>query len=212
MRKWLLLLLLLVTGCTSDNINNDIGVDIKVDDVYVDNNVIRLGLFPASNNYHNKERIDDVYYADFNSMVDIGSFEVFLTDDKVIDGNGFKDTWYKYYDMYDDISNYKVGFNISYTLYDGSVLGGNLLEPDNYRFGEHFYTYLYDDVNAPSGFYSHLESMDDDTILSSIKLFAVSGIDKVESITLTAFTYDDDDFLDGVYRGKSKYSIIIKRK
>ena len=55
--------------------------------------------------------------------------------------------------------------------------------------------------------------MEDNTILSSIKIFAVTSIDKVEDITLTAFTYDEDDFdTNNNYQGNSKYSIKIKRK
>lgn len=91
--------------------------------------------------------------------------------------------------------------------------GGNFLEPDIYRYGKYIYVYLYDDVNAPDGIYSHLESMEDNTILSSVKIFATYDIDDVDYITLTAFTYDDDDFdKDNNYRGKSKYTIDIKRK
>ena len=42
---------------------------------------------------------------------------------------------------------------------------------------------------------------------------AVDEIDEVESITLTAFTYDEDDFdKENNYRGNSKYTINIKRK
>ena len=51
-------------------------------------------------------------------------------------------------------------------------------------------------------------------MITSIKLYAVDGIDKVEDIVLTAFTYDSEDDFDvsGNYRGNSKYSINIKRK
>ena len=56
--------------------------------------------------------------------------------------------------------------------------------------------------------------MNDDTIMTSVKLYAVGGIDKVEDIVLTVFTYDSEDDFDvsGNYRGNSKYSINIKRK
>lgn len=216
----ILIFILLLTGCSLVNNKEKEVHDIPKNDEeekpkeeYIDNNPIKLGLFPASNNYHNKEVIEDTYYANFNSMEDIGSFEVFLTDDKTIDGTDFKNTWKKYYDNYENIDNYKVGFNITYTLKDGTIEGGNFLEPDIYRYGDYFYVYLYDDVNAPNGFYSHLEEMEDNTILSSIKIFAVTSIDKVEDITLTAFTYDEDDFdTNNNYRGNSKYSIKIKRK
>lgn len=47
--------------------------------------------------------------------------------------------------------------------------------------------------------------------MTSVKLYAVDEIDEVESITLTAFTYDEDDFdKENNYRGNSKYTINIK--
>ncbi|MFR5985088.1 MAG: hypothetical protein ACLUG3_05885 [Bacilli bacterium] len=55
----------------------------------------------------------------------MGSFEVFFTDDNVIDGNRFKDTWYKYYNMYENINDYKIGFNIKFILKDGTNYNGN---------------------------------------------------------------------------------------
>ena len=50
--------------------------------------------------------------------------------------------------------------------------------------------------------------------MTSIKLYAVDGIDDVKDIILTAFTYDDEDDFDdnGNYRGSSSYTIEIKRK
>jgi len=79
----------------------------------------------------------------------------------------------------------------------------------------YFYVYLYDDVNQADGaFYSHLEKMDDNTKITSIKIYAVDGIEKVENFILSVFTYkDNNDFdTDGNYRGNSIYGIRIKRK
>ena len=122
---------------------------------------------------------------------------------------------HKYYNEYNGIDNYKVGFNIKFILNDGTSYSGNFLEPDIYKFSDYFYVYLYDDVNQADGVvYSHLENMEDNTILTSIKIYAVGGIDNVENIILSAFTYDSlDDFdSDGNYRGNSIYVIRIKRK
>lgn len=219
MKKILLILLLvLVTGCTKEEksiIPNEIEdkVDEKQEEIYVDNNPIKLGLFLYDNNYHNKSRIEDIYYTNFISGSDIGSFEVFLTDNKIIEGNKFKDTWKKYYDMYNNIDEYKIGFNINFALKDGTSYSSNFLEPDIFRFGEYFFVYLYDDINQPDGaFYSHLEEMEDNTMITSVKLYAVGGIDKVDEIKLSAFTYkSDNDFKNDSYRGNSIYSIKIKR-
>ena len=188
-------------------------IEVDNNQEYVDDNPIKLGLFLYDDNYQNKEVIKDTYYADFISNKEIGSFEVFLTDSKVINGKNFKDTWNKYYDMYDNIDNYKIGFNIKFMLYDGTSYEGNILEPDIYKFGRYFYIYLYDDIHQTDGtFYSHLESMNENTLITSIKLYAVDCINEVESIILSTFTYDnEDDFDNDNYRGNSLYVIRIKR-
>lgn len=223
MKKIILLSLLLLTGCSIMNNNTNKMEETPVKDrkeneedtiTYVDDNPIKLGLFLYDNNYHNKEVIKDAYYTDFINGTDIGSFEVFFTSDEIVDGNKFKDTWNKYYNMYDNIDNYKIGFNIKFMLNNGTSYEGNILEPDIYKFGKYFYIYLYDDIHQVDGaFYSHLESMEDNTLITSIKLYAVDGIDEVESIILNAFTYDsEDDFDNDNYRGNSLYVIRIKRK
>lgn len=217
----LLFLILLLSACSvkekeiyeNKEVDNNINEEIKEE--YVDDNPIKLSLFLYDNNYHNKKRIEDTYYTNFTSDVDIGSFEVFLTDESTVDGINFKDTWNKYYNNYVDITNYKIGYNIKFVLNDGTSYNSNYLEPDNYRYGEYFYTYLYDDIHQVDGaFYSHLESMEDNTLITSIKIYAVEGIDKVDYFVLSAFTYDGEEDFDeeGNYRGNSIYRVNIKRK
>ena len=213
----LLIVVIFVSGCGNKEVSNikveeDITSSNEVEE-YIDDNNIKLGLFLYDGTYNNKHVIEDTYYTDFISGVDIGSFEVFLTDDKIINGSKFKDTWNKYYNTYENIEDYKVGFNIKFILKDGTSFNSNFLEPDIYKFSEYFYVYLYDDINQEdNSYYSHLETMNDNSILTSIKIYAVEGIDKVENIILSAFTYDsEDDFDDNNYRGNSIYVIRIKR-
>ena len=218
----ILLCLFLLCGCSFSKKKEEVK-DIKeeskvteeeVKDEYIDNNTIKLGIFEGNGKYSNKEVIKGTYYAPFTDGVDIGSFEVFLTDEEVVSGNSFKDIWNKYYNSYEDISDYKVGYNIKFILSDGTNYESNFLEPDIFKFTDYFYVYLYDDVHQEdNAFYSHLEEVNDDTLMTSIKLYGVGGIDKVENIILTAFTYkDDNDFKDGEYRGNSRYTIRIKKK
>lgn len=219
-KVFFLLIIFVISGCSitvekEDVLKEENDTLIEVKNEYKDDNKIKLGLFLYDNNYSSKERLEDTYYTNFTSGVDIGSFEVFLTDEKVIDGTSFKNVWNKYYNNYEDIDNYKVGFNIKFILDDGTSYSGNFLEPDIYKFSEYFYVYLYDDIHQKDGvFYSHLESMSDDTLLTSIKICAVDGINRVENIILSAFTYDSTDEFDseGNYRGNSIYVIRIKRK
>lgn len=224
MKKIILLtLIILLSGCSLNNeenkskpeINNTESNIAENEEQYIDENKVKLSLFLYDNNYTNKNRLEDAHYTDFISGTDIGSFEVFLTDEEIINGTNFKNTWNTYYNKYENIENHKIGFNIKFILNDGTSYNANYLEPDTYKYGEYFYTYLYDDIHQEDGaFYSHIENMDENTLLTSIKIYAVDGIDKVESFILSAFTYDtEDDFDDeGNYRGNSIYVIRIKRK
>ena len=224
MKKILLMLVILLVGCTpKEEINkeenklennNEIKQEEIIKEEYVDNNPIKLGLYLYTGSYSNKEKLS-TYETTFVSGSDIGSFEVFFADEEVISGNSFKSLFNSYYDKYVSIDNYKIGYNIEFTLNDGTVNKFNLLEPNTYLYGDYFYTYLYDDIHVNEGeFYSHLESIDDNTLITSIKIYAVDKIDDVKKIKLTVFTYDsDDDFdEDGNYRGISKYSIDIINK
>lgn len=224
-KTFLILIILLLGGCTlnKENINKDNQreeenkkEESEIKEAYQDNNPIKLGIFSAEDtNYHNKEVIDDEYVTSFTKGVDLGSFEVIFTDQKVIDGNKFKDTWYTYYNQYENIDNYKIGYNIKFTSKDGTVYEGNFLEPDIFKFEDYFYVYLYDDINQKDGaFYSHLEEITDDNIITSIKIYGVGKIEELENIELTAFTYDGEEDFDKEenYRGNSIYKINIKKK
>lgn len=223
MKKIGILLLILLTACQNNKelsnnkkeevVNNEKNLEIK--ETYTDENQVKLGLFLYDNNYKNKERLEDTYFTDFTPGKDIGSFEVFLTDDKAINGKNFKSTWNDYYNRYDNIKNHKIGFNIKFMLKNGRHYNKNYFEPDNFKFSEYFYTYLYDDINQIDGaYYSHLEEVNENTLLTSIKIYAVDNIDEVDSFILSAFTYDSEDDFDeeGNYRGNSIYVIRIKRK
>lgn len=222
MKKILLLLVIFLAGCTpKEEINkeenklenNEIKQEEITKEEYTDDNPIKLGLYLYTGGYNNKEKLS-TYETTFVSGSDIGSFEVFFTDEEVINGNSFKSLFNSYYDKYEGIDNYKIGYNIEFTLSDGTVNKFNLLEPNTYLYGEYFYTYLYDDIHVNDGeFYSHLESINDDTLITSIKIYAVDKIDEVDKIKLTVFTYDNDDFdEEGNYKGVSKYSIDIINK
>lgn len=218
----MLILTLLISGCTIKN-NNDNNIEENKEinkienkeEIYQDENEVKLSIFLYDNNYSNKSRIEDTYYTDFISGTDIGSFEIFLTDDKIVDGTSFKSIWNKYYNNYSNIENHKIGFNIKFILNDGTNYNSNYLEPNTYKFGEYFYTYLYDDIHQnDQAYYSHIENMTENTLLTSIKIYATDNIEKVENIILSAFTYDSEDDFDeeGNYRGNSIYVIRIKRK
>ena len=220
MKIILIIILLIFSGCNAstsdreviDKDSNNTTLNTKEEE-YTDDNPIKLGIYLVDNNYRNKKSLSEEYITDFIKREDVGSFEVFYSPD-VVDGIKFRDTWDKYYNNYSDIDKYKIGYYIKLELEDGTQLEHTFLAPDIFIFGEYCFIYFYDDVHQADGaFYSHLETMEDNTIMSSVKIWATDGIDKVGSIILKAFTYDSDDFdSDGNYRGNSFSTVrIVKR-
>ena len=222
MRKKLLLILclLLVTGCTfgaDENLENSTSEEEETHEelppvpVYVDENPVTVGL------YQNGKLVKSVT-APVQASVDIASFDVYFTNEENVGGTNTKRNFNKYAANYENVNAYKIGFMISFSI-DGEEITKTITGPkDTYIFGPYIYCYLYDDVHQPDGsWYSHVKENDvnDDTIYSSIKLYAVDDASKITSpITLTVFTYDTEDDFDefGIYRGNSKYAITINKK
>lgn len=219
-----LLVLFLLSGCSfkkdmekledkKSDVKDEIVNDNEVVDDYVDSNPIKLGMYVHQNGIKN---LTSVYDSSFAQYQDIVSFEVYYTTEELLKGNQ-KTLWSNYYSNYqEDISFYKIGYNISFeTLSQGKIVK-NILSPDDVNdFFDYVQVYLYDDINQTSSWYSHITQSDmtDNTILTSIKLTASTKIDEITGpITLTAFTYDLDDFDEfGNYKGNSTYRAVIQR-
>ena len=181
---------------------------------YIDNNPIKIGLYKYYGRYKNRELITE-YTETWTYHKDISSFEVFYTNDSSITGNYFQDTFKEYYDKYENIDNYKIGYLISFITNNGEIKKMILSPKDTEDFFDYLEIYLYDDYHRQKGvWYSHTteEEYNDETLLTSIKLTAGKNIaDIISDISLTVFTYDYDDFdEENNYRGNSKYSIIVK--
>lgn len=181
---------------------------------YIDNNPIKIGLYKYYGRYKNRELITE-YTETWTYHKDISSFEVFYTNDSSITGNYFQDTFKEYYDKYENIDNYKIGYLISFITNNGEIKKMILSPKDTEDFFDYLEIYLYDDYHRQKGvWYSHTteEEYNDETLLTSIKLTAGKNIaDIISDISLTIFTYDYDDFdEENNYRGNSKYSIIVK--
>ncbi len=176
---------------------------------YIDTNPIKIGIYKDYKLVHE-------YNKKFKSQSDIAIFNILFTNEEKVTKNGnFKNTWKKYYDQYEDIKDYKIGFELSVDI-NGETQTNLLLNPKNqHKIYPYLYAYTYDDIHN-SGYYSHvtMDTLKDDTVFSSIKLYLHNKTNEITSpITLTAFTYkDDNDFLDGHYRGNSKYTITIYNK
>lgn len=181
-------------------------------DPYIDTNPIELGMYV---NDSGSRTLIKTYNSSFILNQDIVSLEVYYTRENSFYGNQ-KVLWNKYYQNYEDIDGYKIGYYISFIVGE-ETLGKTILKPsDGDSIYDYIQVYLYDDINQGEGIYSHITDgeMTDNTILSSIKLTSSTKIDDVVGpIKVMAFSYSDSDFNgDGTYRGQSSYEVIIDRK
>lgn len=195
-----------------DNIKSDLTEELET---YKDENPIKLGLYKYYGRNKDRKLITE-YTAPWTYHKDISSFEVFYTNEESINGNYLQDTFKEYLNTYTNIENYKIGYIISFITINGEINKTILSPTDTEEFFNYLEVYLYDDYHREKGvWYSHTteEEYNDETLLTSIKLTAGKNISEIISdISLTAFTYDYDDFDDyGNYKGISKYTIIVKK-
>lgn len=180
---------------------------------YVDDNPIEVGLYV--NNEGSRTLVTDYSY-DIDSSKDLVSLEVYYSRDETMSGSQ-KILWNNYYQNYQDIDKYKIGYYVSFEV-NGEEIKTMILKPsDGNSIFNYVQIYLYDDINQGDGFYIHItdEEMTEDSILTSIKLTAGASFNEVSSsIRVKAFTYDsEDDFdEDGLYRGSSSYEVVIDKK
>lgn len=211
MKKILIIIILLftLTSCTkkpNDPINLDDTLNINIS-TYKDDNPIKVGLYVDE--YLSKE-----YTTTKTNMQDITVFNIYYTNKEKLENNYIKYNFNKYYNEYENIDKYKIGFIISFSVND-KIYHEQILTPDcEYLFAPYIYIYLYDDIHqTPNTWYSHLlkEEVNDDTIYSSIKLFKANHANEITSpITLSVFTYDKDDFDNNHnYIGSSIYTTTI---
>jgi len=227
MKKYIAIIIMILLLCSCSEKDNPkdhvpkIKEEVKdnqqvVDDTpkYVDDNNIVIGLYDRNGNSLS-------LYKSFETRVqvkkDINTFQAFFSNDETVSYSGrYAEYYYQKFNEVNPEKKYKVGFNLSYELNDGTKISQNIFGPSttqtNYDYIE---VYLYDAYkHRNDSFYSHIEENEynDDTFITSIKLTAGSKYNDIKSrITLTVFTYDDDDFDEETkeYRGNSKYSILI---
>ena len=226
MKKILIItcLLLTLTSCSyktqpinkkdnKKNITSNVKEEIK--DTYIDNNPITLGIYMYTNSSTPRYKTNE-YKNNWELNVDICSLEIFYTNEDKIPGTNFKNLWNNYYQNYTDINSYKIGYLIEFNTANEGKIKKYIKSPqDTDSIYKYIQLYLYDDIHQDGGWYSHIteNEYNNDSILTSIKLTGSTYIDEITSdISLTAFTYDDDDFDEnGEYRGISKQTVIIKR-
>ena len=217
-----LFMIFLLVGCNVDDVKEENTSNVVeeqeevVDDEYVDNNPIKVGIYMYTNSYTNRKRLNE-YTTSWELNVDLCSLEVFYTNESEILGSNFKTLWNEYKDNYENIDGYRIGYYINFETRNEGVIDKYILSPsDTGDIYNYLQIYLYDDIHQEDGaWYSHIteDEYNSDSILTSIKLTGSTDTDDIISdISLTVFTYDEDDFdEEGKYIGVSKDTIIIKR-
>ena len=199
MRKIFLITIIVIFlgGCgTQKNQNKTLEAkDIEVKDV-LDNskskqndNLIKLGL------YKDNKKIS-VYESSMPSDVD------------------FKEVFLKYYNEYQNIDGYKLGYHIKFSTSDKEIDKYIFRPSDVWEFFDYIQVYLYDDIHQDTSWYSHVtdDNYNDSTLLTSIKLTASTYIDRVSSdVTIGVFIYNSDSVVAGKYIGDNVYYVTLKK-
>lgn len=220
MKKILILTLLLLTGCndinaTNNGIDNDINKELKEEvkeikkEKYIDTNPIINGLY--CKNLENRYLVKKIN-SKFIKNQDIAVLSTFFTNETNISNDYFKNVFNNYYDSYDSIENYKIGYSISFNINEKKYYKQILNIEDSVELYDYVQIYLYDDlINANKSFYSHLEEINENTLITTIKLTGSTKSNLITSpITVGVFTYIESDFDEnGLYKGKSLYEITI---
>ena len=184
---------------------------------YVDDNTTPIGLYERSGS---KLKKLSEFSTSINGRMDIKTFQAFPSSEEEINHSGkrYADYYLEKWNEVNESRKYKTGFNLKYTLNDGTEISQNIFGPSttqtNYDYIE---VYLYDAyTHRNDSFYSHIEEKDTNKeyYITSIKLTAGTKFNDIKSkIILTVFTYDEDDFDENnEYRGNSKYSVVISNK
>lgn len=205
----------IITGCSIKEKNiksniNDKNPELNESAIqYIDENTVKIGIY-------DKNKLVKDFETDFINGTDLFLSDIFFTNIQTVDNNSTKINYKKYYNEYENIENVKTGFYISFEannkLYEELILDST----KTYALQPYIYVYLYDDVNQPDNtFYSHIETENENTIFSSIKLYLAENCEEITSpVTVTVFTYDGMDDFDEFnhYRGNSSYTIKISKK
>ncbi len=218
---YLSVILFILTGCKKELTYEEKGkleekteiIEEKKEEGYVDNNPVKIAFYEWNEGSYRKIY---TFKSKLEESKEIGIFSILLSDADEVKGNSRKNLYYELSKNYEDFLNYKIGYSIRFETPNGEIFE-NILKPktyNSYSFGEYLYVWLYDDINT-IGWHSHIEEdeFNENTIMSSIKLMWGSTASQISSdIELSVFTYDEDDFDElGNYRGKSKFTTIIKR-
>ena len=168
--------------------------------------------------------------AEWSPDEDLAIFGVFNSDDPEIE---FTSEKWAHIDLWDAVQtdvDYKIGYELSFDV-DGEHKIITILEPrdvdkapelfngdwDTDEITGYMGVWIYDDVNQEDGaWYSHLlqEEVNEDTLMTSIKLRPTYDADKISNLKLKVFSYSSSKEFDaeGHYCGGYGYEIDINNK
>ena len=117
MKKYLVLLILLfiITGCANEE--KEVVEEPKTEPTtipvpaYTDDNPIKVGLYI-------KGKLISEYTTSYANDKDIVSMDVYFTDENDVGSSNTKYNFKKYYNNYEDIDKYKIGFYVSFETGD----------------------------------------------------------------------------------------------
>lgn len=170
---------------------------------------------PKGKSYSPRVKLGDEYAAKWKKGEDIGSFEVIASDQDELPGDFFGDIFGAVWKSFPESDHCKIGYTLRYTLKDGGEIQYTMLSPKHIEHTEYIECWLYDDYHRePHQSYSHIKTMNKDTLMTSIKLTCGSKIADVDEIWLTAFVCASlDEFdADRNYIGDTSVTLHIVRE
>jgi len=174
----------------------------------------RVGIYiPAADGTKARVLLTE-FSASRTAKKDIDCFEVLATDAPRAEGSSFSAIWTEAWNSHPDGEGARIGFHIAFTLTDGTQISQTVRKPSDAKgFYDYLEVYLYDDIHTGGGWYSHLEdsNINEETVITSIKLTSGSKITEVGDIRLTAFIYNGEACFDadGDYIGEVLQTLVI---
>lgn len=175
---------------------------------------MKMGLYQKGNGVRS---LVHSYTSEWVLNKDLLVLSAFPVQEEEIELGSIMDVFPKYFQKYENADSYKIGYFLKFKMEDGTLISKVILSPDDTKeIYNYMQVYLYDDIHQKRGaWYSHVEEMQENTLLTTIKLtgsFETQNI--VSPVELGVFTYNGEDDFDenGMYRGNSLYTVELKKK
>lgn len=209
MKKFLLLLLIpLLCGC---NIKKEKEVEKKEEVIIETKEIIEdpvnLSLY-VDNSFGGLDKVSKMNER-WVQKKDIAVFGAIFSDEDTLEPDYFQNTWKKYV-----VGNekYKLGWHVKFSLEDGTTFDKTILDPNDVsEFYDYLEIYLYDSAHPEIGvWYSHLEQIEEDTIITSMKLTSGEKFNMINSpIEVKVFAYENIEEINDILLSENKVSTCL---